>query len=73
MPKNRHGGPTLEPGDPRAGNDVALHLSRQSSGHAGIWRALRLHLVAKMGQVGSKLDGAMLANLKPKVINLAQF
>ena len=38
-----------------------------------IWRPLGIHLVAKMVQVGAKWrqDGAMLANLDPKMANLA--
>ena len=40
-----------------------------------IWRRLGAHLVAKMAQVGPKWhqDGAMLANLEPKMVNLAPF
>ena len=40
-----------------------------------IWRRLEAHLVAKMAQVGPKWrqDGAMLANLDPKMANLAPF
>ena len=40
-----------------------------------IWRPLDAHLVAKMAQVGLKWrqDGAMLANLEPKMVNLAPF
>ena len=38
-----------------------------------IWRPLGIHLVAKMVQVGAtwRQDGAMLANLDPKMANLA--
>ena len=40
-----------------------------------IWRPLGIHLVAKMDQVETtwRQDGAMLANLDPKIANLAAF
>ena len=40
-----------------------------------IWRRLGAHLVAKMAQVAQKLrqDAAILANLEPKMVNLAHF
>ena len=40
-----------------------------------IWRRLGAHLVAKMAQVAQKWrqDDAMLANLEPKMVDLAPF
>ena len=59
-------------GDP-SGAKMAQDASWIASGAE--FGALGAHLVAKMAQVAQKWrqDGAMLANLEPKMVNLAPF
>ena len=57
------------------GDNLAPRWPKMRVGsHLGsIWRAFGVHLVAKMAQGASKWcqDAAVLANLEPKMVNLA--